>query len=109
VDEANALRHEQGWQNTGHSAKTLVKHQDLRIILIAMQQGTVMKEHQTSGSISIQVLAGQLRVHVGQRTFDIPAGRLLALDRALAHDVEALEDSTCVLSVCADPLKRRAR
>ena len=78
-------------------------------MLIAMKRGTLMKKHQTGGSISIQVLSGMLRIHAVQRTFDVPAGGLLALDRALAHDVEALEDSTCVLSVCSDPLKRRAR
>jgi quercetin dioxygenase-like cupin family protein len=103
------LRDERGWQKTGHTAKTLVKHQDLRTVLIAMKQGTVMNKHRAGGSISIHVLAGRLRVHVGHQVFDIPSGHLFAIDRALAHDVEALADSTWVLSVCADPSKRRTR
>ena len=109
MDEADALCREQGWQKSGHSAKTLVKHQDLRIVLIAMKRETLMPEHQTDGSISIHVLSGNLRIRVRRRTFDVPAGYILALDRSLPHDVEALEDSTFVLSVCASAAKRRAR
>jgi hypothetical protein len=33
------------------------------------------------------------------RTFDLPAGSLLALDRGLPHDVEALEDSAFLLTI----------
>ena len=47
-DESNALQHEDGWRNTGHSAKTLVKHHDFRIVLIAMKKGARLEEHQTA-------------------------------------------------------------
>jgi len=53
-DESDALQHEDGWRNTGHSAKTLVKHHDFRIVLIAMKKGARLEEHQTAGAISIQ-------------------------------------------------------
>ncbi len=109
ADQADALRREEGWQKSGHSAKTLVKHRDLRTVLIAMKQGTLMAKHQTGGSISIAVLSGHLRIHVGRQTLDAPAGSLVALERALPHDVEAREDSTCVLAVSAPPSKRRTR
>jgi hypothetical protein len=33
------------------------------------------------------------------RTFDLPTGRLLALDHGLPHDVEALEESAFLLTI----------
>jgi quercetin dioxygenase-like cupin family protein len=97
--EADALRQEQGWSKTGHSAKTLVKHHDLRTVLIAMKKGTRMSEHQAAGATSIQLLEGRLALHIGSETLDVRAGNLVALDRELSHDVEAVEDAAFILSV----------
>lgn len=107
-NETEALRHEHGWRDNGHSAKTLVKHQDQRIVLLAMKRGTLMTKHQASGAVSIHVLSGCLRVHAGTATFELPSGSLLALDRALPHDVEAMKDSSLVLTVSTRARKQMA-
>lgn len=105
--EADALRQEHGWRDNGHSAKTLVKHHEQRIVVIAMKSGTRLTKHRAAGAVSIQVLSGRLEVHVGATTMDVRAGHLLALDRALSHDVEAIEDTNLVLSICSAATKRR--
>ena len=102
-EEIDALQHEDGWRKTGHSAKTLVKHHDFRIVLIAMKRGTRLEEHKTEGAISIQPIQGQLQLRVGAQTMEVTVGSLLALDRGLSHDVEALVDSAFVLSVHVVP------
>jgi quercetin dioxygenase-like cupin family protein len=99
AEEAAELRREAGWQATGHSAKTLAKHAGMTIVLVAMKRDTRMKEHSADGATSIQVLSGHIQLHVGTETVDLPVGSLLALDRGLRHDVEALADSAFVLSV----------
>lgn len=38
-------------------------------------------------------------MHAGGRTFDLPRGRCLILDRAVIHDVEAVEESGFLLTV----------
>jgi quercetin dioxygenase-like cupin family protein len=105
--EADALRGEHGWRDNGHSAKTLVKHHEQRIVLIAVKAGTRMTKHRAAGAVSIQVLSGRLHVQVGAITMDVRAGHLLALDRALSHDVDAIEDTNLVLSISSSPAKRR--
>ncbi len=80
-------------------AKTLVKHEDFRIVLTALRAHTRMPDHQTRGRISIQTFRGHVQVRAEGRTFDLPAGRLLTLDRDLPHDVEALEDSALLLTI----------
>jgi hypothetical protein len=34
-----------------------------------------------------------------EKAIDLPAGHMLALERALPHDVEALEDSAFLLTI----------
>lgn len=96
--EVEQLRSEPAW-SSGQNAKTLVKYEDFRVVLTALQARARLPGHQTDGRISIQTLAGHIQVRAEGRTFDLPAGRLLALDRGLPHDVEALEESAFLLSI----------
>lgn len=97
--ETGQLRREEAWKSTSRNAKTLVKYPDLRIVLIAMKKRAQMVGHKTDESISIHVLTGKLRVHLPGQTVEVPAGCLLTLERALVHDVEALEDSSFLLTI----------
>lgn len=96
--EVEQLRSEPAW-SSGQNAKTLVKYEDFRVVLTALQARARLPGHQTDGRISIQTLAGHIQVRAEGRTFDLPAGRFLALDRGLPHDVEALEESAFLLSI----------
>ena len=84
---------------SGQNAKTLVKYDDFRIVLTALKAHTRIPGHQTEGRISVQTVRGHIRIRALGRTFDLPVGSLLALDQGLAHDVEALEDSTFLLTI----------
>lgn len=97
--ETDQLRREDAWNTTSRNAKTLVKYADLRIVLIAMMAGTQMEGHKADGSISIQGLTGNLRLHLVDQTVELPAGRLLTLERGLLHDVKAMEDSSFLLTI----------
>jgi quercetin dioxygenase-like cupin family protein len=97
--ETERLRQEDAWTATLRNAKTLVKYPDLRVVLIALKAGTRMVGHKADGSISIQGLTGKLKLHLPQETVEVPAGRLLTLERALPHNVEALEDSSFLLTI----------
>lgn len=92
------LRREDVW-TSGRNSKTIVKHPDLRLVLTIMKANTRIHEHSAAGSISVQTISGHIRMHVDGREFDLPAGHLLALEAAVPHDVEALEDSAFVLTI----------
>ena len=96
--ELEQLHREPGW-SSGQNARTLVKYDDLRIVLTALKAHARIPGHQTEGRISIHAVAGHLQVRAQGRTFDLPAGRLLALDQLVPHDVEALEDSAFLLTI----------
>src|SRR5689334_19625401 len=92
------LHHEPGL-SSGQNAKTLVKYDDFRVVLIALKAHARLPGHQTEGRISIQTVAGHVQVRAQGRTFDLPMGRLLALDRGVPHDVEALEEGAFLLTI----------
>ena len=96
--ELEQLRREAGWQS-GHNARTLAKYDGLRIVLIALNAHSRMREHHTGGQISIQSVVGQIQVRALGRTFELRPGGLLALDHGVPHDVEALEDSAFLLTI----------
>ncbi len=102
--ELDRLHGDESWLHpTGRSSKTLVKYPDLRIVLIAMKANTRMREHTAAGRISVHSLNGHIRLHLPERVVDLPAGRLLALDQCVPHDVEAVEDSAFLLTLSWPP------
>ena len=96
--EVDQLRREDG-SKTGQNAKTLVKYDDFRIVLITLEPGAHIPWHHTAARISIHAVAGRVRVGTDDRTFDMPAGSILALDRTLPHEIEALEQSALLLTI----------
>ena len=96
--EIDRLRAETTW-STGQNAKTLVKYDDLRVVLTVLRAKARMPEHKTEGRISVHVLSGHLRLKAGGRTFSLRPGSLLTLDHGVPHGVEALEESAFLLTI----------
>ena len=105
--ELEQLHRELGW-HSGQNAKTLVKYDGLRVVLIALQARSRIPEHQTEGQISIQTIVGHIQVRAQGRSFELRPGGLLALDQGLPHDVEALEESAFLLTIAWPSEKDRS-
>jgi quercetin dioxygenase-like cupin family protein len=97
--EIKQLHGEEHWLKDGRISKTLVKHSDFRIVLMLMKAGTLMQEHKADARLSIHVLSGLLLIKLDAQTVELPAGNLLALEKGLSHDVNALEESAFLLSI----------
>ena len=92
------LDSEQPWQ-AEHTANTIVKYPDLRIVLVALKIGARLHKHQAAGRISIHVLSGGIRTSLQDQAMELHSGELLALDRNLPHEVEAMGDSMFLLTI----------
>jgi quercetin dioxygenase-like cupin family protein len=95
---AEAMRSEPAYLGEGHTARTLVRTPDLRVVLIAMQAGSRLERHQVDETASLQVLAGRVRVGLPDRMAEIGLHGMLVLGRSIPHDVEASVASTVVLT-----------
>jgi quercetin dioxygenase-like cupin family protein len=83
----------------GRNAITLRKAPNIQIVLLTQQAGNVLDEHRAAGPITLQVVRGRVRFATADRTVDLSAGMLLALDAGIIHSVEALDDSVSLLTL----------
>ncbi len=106
-EEIRQLQAEPRWQ-ARHTAKTIAKYTDFRVVLVVMKAGAELVRHRTAGRISIQACRGSIRVLFSgafeSETVDMCAGDLLMLDREVAHDVEAVTDCAFLLTIAWPPL-----
>jgi|SRR6185437_360787 len=96
--EIKQLRSEGRWQS-GHTAKTLAKYRDLRVVLVAMKQGGRLDKHRTEGRISVHALDGRIRFSTAERSVELVAGQVLTLEHDIPHDVDAIIDSAFLLTI----------
>ena len=99
--EVEALRREETG-TSGRIAKTIVKYPNFSVVLMVMKSKASFPEHKSGGRISIQVLSGHIQMRVLENLIDLPAGTLVALDRNVPHDVEALDESSFILPICTE-------
>ena len=71
--EIHRLHAETTW-NTGQNARTLIKYDDFRVVLIALAAEARMQEHKADGRISIHVLSGHIQLRASGRTFNLRSG-----------------------------------
>lgn len=96
--EIEQLRSEGRWQS-GHTAKTLAKYSDFRLVLIVMKTGGRLEKHRTEGRISVQTLEGRIRFTTVERSVELAAGQMLTLEHDIPHDVEGMVDSAFLLTI----------
>jgi len=97
--EADRLRRERPWKEHGHNAITLAKYADLCLVLEVLRAGSRIATREPQERLSLEVLSGRIRLHAGGRMIDLSPGHLVVLDRAMAHEIEAEEDSAFLLTV----------
>ena len=100
-DELEKLKKAPSWQReSGRSSETLVKYEEFRIVLVRMKPGSYMSHHRAEGPISVHAVLGKIKVHLpDDRTEELVPGDLLAIERGLEHDVEALEECAFLLTI----------
>lgn len=99
MEELRALRANPAFQTRGHTAKTLAKNPDFRVVLMAFDRGARLEQHHAPGRVSIHVMEGLVALKVGEQSVELRAGGLLALDPHVSHDVEAIEPSAILLTI----------
>jgi quercetin dioxygenase-like cupin family protein len=101
--EAAALEATPAWREVGHTAKTLLRRNDTRVVLIALRAGARMLEHRTDHSITIQVLAGRVQIATPLAPLELAPASMAFLDAGVPHDVVAHEDSRVLLTIHWQP------
>jgi len=99
AEQLERLRQEPTWRTSGRNAITLAKEPMLRVVLMLLGKGTTISEHQAAGPLIFHVLSGSVAFRAGARVERLGSGELIVLESAVAHEVEALEESACLLTL----------
>ena len=96
-------------RQSGLYSKLLIKADDLRVLLVAMDVDALMKEHHTDGTTTIQVLQGVLCIRIQEKPHALRAGQILTLEPQLKHDIDARDASSFLVTIAwPTSNKRRA-
>ncbi|WP_375481376.1 cupin domain-containing protein [uncultured Mycobacterium sp.] len=91
-------------KDSGRSAATVFggHEQVLRQTVIALREGHSLGDHDNPDEATVQVLTGRVRLTAGEHQWLGRDGDLLVVPDA-KHSLDALEDSTILLTVAKKP------
>ena len=92
-------RYAPGITAAGRRAETLIKTDDLRVVLITMNKDVVLQEHTAPGTVTIQALSGQFAVHVEDDDLLLDAGSMVTLAAGVLHSVRAINAGAFLLTI----------
>jgi quercetin dioxygenase-like cupin family protein len=99
TEQLERLRQESTWRTSGRNAITLTKEPGLHLVLMLLGKGTKISEHRAAGPLTLHVLSGSVTFRAGDREETLTSGELIVLESAIEHQVEALEESACLLTL----------
>lgn len=93
------IKQEPSWKTSKQNAITVFKTNRLRIVLIALHEGTEIARHTAEGIISIQVLEGHIKFTTDQQSLELTNGQMLALHERIPHSVLAIKEAMFLLTL----------
>jgi quercetin dioxygenase-like cupin family protein len=97
--EIEKIKHEKNWMEGCQSAKTLVKSENMSLLLIAMHMGDEMKMHRFNGPITLHVVEGNIQFLTRQNCVSIKEGQLITLQKKIPHNLVAKMSSIFLLTL----------
>ena len=90
---------EPAWSGNDRHGSSLVKGDGINVALMMLKKGAKLQEHHTRAPITVQVIEGRINFIASGKTQLVTPGMIVALDRAIEHSIEALEECAIVLTV----------
>jgi quercetin dioxygenase-like cupin family protein len=87
---------------SGRAGITVVKTPGLRVVVEVLEEGERLAGHQAPGPITLQVLEGEIRVEAGLEVVYVRKGELVALPSPRPHSIEAVRDSSLLLTIAPE-------
>ena len=81
------------------SARTVIRNESMRVVLIGVRPGGAIREHAADGPITIHVLEGCIDVETNIASWTVGAGMLLSLGAGIRHSVSSSEGGIFLLTI----------
>ncbi len=79
--------------------RTLLKGDDVEVLRLVLPAGKSIAEHKAPGQITVHCLEGRVRFTAMDKTQELTAGTLLYLEAAQPHALQAVEDSSLLVTI----------
>jgi quercetin dioxygenase-like cupin family protein len=96
---AQQLMSEEAFQTSGRNALTLIRDQNLTVVLTVLKAGAVLQEHHAPAPVTLLPLFGNfiLLADEGRKSAELSPGTTGAFSADLEHRVEAIQDSAFLI------------
>ncbi|HVL09026.1 MAG TPA: cupin domain-containing protein [Burkholderiaceae bacterium] len=81
------------------ATQAFFKTDHLEVMRLVLLSGERFPEHQVAGEVTIQCLAGVVRLHQGEQSVEMAAGTMLYLRGGTPHALEAVEDAAILVTI----------
>lgn len=103
LEEASRLRAESAYIDGDRNASTLVKAGAFRLVLVAFRTGAAFDENDQRGTLALQMLEGQLALHVGQDGMDVGEGEVAVVPAGHPWTAVAATDGLLLIHLSWPP------
>jgi quercetin dioxygenase-like cupin family protein len=99
----NYPKSDPSWDKNKGTIPALAKAPGLRTVVVCLQKGHSLPEHNAPGRFTLTMLQGQIRFILEPQaqnvSTELAQGELLVLEEPLSHEVQAIEDSAFLLTI----------
>lgn len=98
-DFCNQVKKEKPFRESDRNAMTVYKNSQMRIVLIALHEDTIIPRHKAEGVISVHVLDGKIKFSTDSEEMEMGPGRMVTLHKGIPHTVKGLKESVFLLTI----------
>ena len=96
---ARQLMDEDAFAESGRNALTLVRGNEMTVVLTVIRAGTALHEHRAPGPATVIPLSGNIRMSGGHEKMPLEPGSAVSFTADVLHAVEAVEDSAFLIVI----------
>ena len=96
---ARQLMDENAFAESGRNALTLVRGDEMTVVLTVMKEGAALHEHRAPGPATVILLSGRIRMSSGAEETPLEPGSAVSFTANLRHAVKAVEDSAFLIVI----------
>lgn len=93
------IKEENAWQKNDRNAITVFKTDNMTITLVALHKGAIMQPPVPEGTLSVQVVEGQIQIKAGDKAAELNKGTIAALHHDENYHIYATEECTFLLTM----------
>ena len=93
------IKSEEAWSKSDRNSLTIFKNDFLCMLIVGLHSNASMKKHSAAGTISLQVLQGEIIFETENQQTELTKGKMIALPAGIPHQVYAVKESFFLLTL----------